>query len=53
MPFKYVQGDDGKPIMPNVRVAVPESQHAIVLISRQGMLRLLVDDMDKGIGDLL
>ncbi|KAK0256732.1 hypothetical protein LTR91_000214 [Friedmanniomyces endolithicus] len=35
MPFKYVKGADGKPIMP------------------EGMLRLLVDDMDKGIDDLL
>ncbi|TKA70389.1 hypothetical protein B0A55_05610 [Friedmanniomyces simplex] len=35
MPFKYVKGADGKPVMP------------------EGMLRLLVDDMDKGIDDLL
>ncbi|EMC97514.1 hypothetical protein BAUCODRAFT_23790 [Baudoinia panamericana UAMH 10762] len=35
MPFKYVKGADGKPIMP------------------EGMLQLLVDDMDKGIEDLL
>ncbi|KAK5116703.1 hypothetical protein LTR62_007377 [Meristemomyces frigidus] len=35
MPFKYVKGEDGKPVMP------------------EGMVRLLVDDMDKGIGDLL
>ncbi|KAK0255329.1 hypothetical protein LTS09_009716 [Friedmanniomyces endolithicus] len=35
MPFKYVKGEDGKPVMP------------------EGMLRLLVDDMDKGIDDLL
>ncbi|KAK3074728.1 hypothetical protein LTR53_002603 [Teratosphaeriaceae sp. CCFEE 6253] len=35
MPFKYVKGSDGKPVMP------------------EGMLKLLVDDMDKGIDDLL
>ncbi|KAK3673788.1 hypothetical protein LTR78_006342 [Recurvomyces mirabilis] len=35
MPFKYVKGKDGKPIMP------------------EGMVKLLVEDMDKGIGDLL
>jgi len=35
MPFKYVRGEDGKPIMP------------------EGMVKLLVDDLDKGISDLL
>ncbi|RMZ02108.1 hypothetical protein D0860_07349 [Hortaea werneckii] len=35
MPFKYVKGEDGKPVMP------------------EGMVKLLVDDMDKGIDDLL
>ena len=35
MPFKYVKGADGKPIMP------------------EGMVKLLVDDLDKGISDLL
>ncbi|KAK5701592.1 hypothetical protein LTR97_004407 [Elasticomyces elasticus] len=35
MPFKYVKGADGKPMMP------------------EGMVKLLVEDMDKGIEDLL
>ncbi|KAK4549735.1 hypothetical protein LTR36_005036 [Oleoguttula mirabilis] len=35
MPFKYVKGADGKPVMP------------------EGMIQLLVSDMDKGIDDLL
>ncbi|KAK4575309.1 hypothetical protein LTR86_001162 [Recurvomyces mirabilis] len=38
MPFKYVKGKDGKPIMPE---------------EFKGMVKLLVEDMDKGIGDLL
>ncbi|KAK5112197.1 hypothetical protein LTR85_011630 [Meristemomyces frigidus] len=35
MPFKYVKGADGRPVMP------------------EGMIQLLVSDMDKGIDDLL
>ncbi|KAH9810038.1 putative SAM-dependent RNA methyltransferase [Teratosphaeria destructans] len=35
MPFKYVTGEDGKPIMP------------------EGMVQLLIDDMDKGLDGLL
>ena len=52
MPFKYVKGKDGKPIMPDVRYDM-EISSILVLSMTQGMVKLLVEDMDKGIGDLL
>lgn len=51
MPFKYVQSDDGKPILPEVR-----SVHVctmFILIVQQGMMDLLASDADKDILDLL
>lgn len=56
MPFKYVKGEDGKPVMPEVSSFA--SYNAKIKPCRtdstsQGMVKLLVDDMDKGIDDLL
>lgn len=52
MPFKYVRGEDGRPIMPEVSSVKPPCR-LWLLTCLQGMLKLLVEDMDKGIGDLL
>ncbi|PYH56379.1 uncharacterized protein BO96DRAFT_412532 [Aspergillus niger CBS 101883] len=60
MPFRYVKGDDGEPIMPKVRHGrenySPQSHHVsshdITDIS-QGMVDLIKKDADQGIDDLV
>lgn len=55
MPFKYVKGQDGAPIMPEVGrhrvlLCIPATSLTSLL---QGMITLLARDADKGILDLL
>lgn len=59
MPFRYVKGDDGEPIMPKVRpgrTSHPQrhqfSSHDITDKS-QGMVDLIKKDADQGIDDLV
>lgn len=55
MPFKYVRGEDGKPVMP--KVSCPVFHIALEILTKpnlvQGMLELLASDADKDILDLL
>ena len=51
MPFRYVKGADGMPVMPKVRR--PESRGAPYTdIAIQGMVDLIKKDADKAIDDL-
>lgn len=50
MPFRYVTGNDGQPIMPKVcyvhRSCIP------TWLTKQGMMELIKKDADKGVDDL-
>ncbi|GMF81971.1 unnamed protein product [Aspergillus oryzae] len=52
MPFRYVRGDDGQPIMPQVCTLsfLPLNDH--LLTDAQGMVDLIKEGADQGIGDL-
>jgi Uncharacterized conserved protein len=53
MPFRYVKGEDGMPVMPEVK---PCSLSSLVWSSAnvsQGMFELIQKDADRGIDDLL
>ncbi len=52
MPFRYVKGDDGKPIMPEVGQDVAAGCRAIRMLTPQGMVDLIRADADKAIDDL-
>jgi ribosome biogenesis SPOUT family RNA methylase Rps3 len=51
MPFRYVKGSDGKPVMPEVR----KSHASLPKLTDQyqGMLELIRKDAEKGFGDLI
>lgn len=59
MPFRYVKGEDGQPIMP--KVCAPISlDHVVFQIHRlcaylitQGMVELIIKDSEKSLDDLL
>lgn len=59
MPFRYVKGDDGEPIMPKVRpgrTSHPQSLHFSshdITDKPQGMVDLIKKDADQGIDDLV
>ncbi|EAT87533.2 hypothetical protein SNOG_05142 [Parastagonospora nodorum SN15] len=55
MPFRYVKGEDGRPIMPEAR-----KQHLLFQLGprftdiiRQGMVDLIIKDSEKSLDDLL
>lgn len=51
MPFRYVKGDDGKPIMPEVSFCfIPLS--FLFADKTQGMVDLIRKDSDKAIDDM-
>jgi ribosome biogenesis SPOUT family RNA methylase Rps3 len=51
MPFRYVKGSNGKPIMPEVSPALV-LQRYFQINSEQGMVDLIKKDSEKGFGDL-
>jgi hypothetical protein len=51
MPFRYVTGGDGAPIMPEVCTCTEESLNRRVNMA-QGMMALIEKDGDKGIDDM-
>jgi hypothetical protein len=53
MPFRYVKGEDGKPVMPEVSDASLPEAHMQFSYIPQGMIDLIRNDADKAIDDLL
>ncbi len=62
MPFRYVKGADGKPVMPEVSAfslitvllsGLPTCMQAGYLILEKGMIDLIKKDSEKGFGELL
>jgi ribosome biogenesis SPOUT family RNA methylase Rps3 len=52
MPFRYVKGADGKPIMPEAGPLSTGVLQRSVLTLVQGMVELIQRDADKAIDDL-
>lgn len=50
MPFRYVTGSDGQPVMPNVGII--HGYLELMLTEVQGMMELIKKDSEKGFGDL-
>jgi hypothetical protein len=57
MPFRYVKGDDGRPIMPEVRAYITQRiifcNNATCSHHRKGMVDLIIKDSEKSLDDLL
>lgn len=54
MPFRYVRGEDGGPVMPEVSMYTSLSlMFAVLMHFVQGMFELIKKDADKGLDDLL
>lgn len=53
LPFRYVKGSDGRPIMPEVRRVVSLPRSLMKLTRRKGMFDLIKKDADRGVDDLL
>lgn len=58
MPFRYVKGDDGQPIMPKVSLRssfehVTFQLEYLADLVLQGMVDLIIKDSEKSLDDLL
>jgi len=51
MPFRYVKGSSGEPIMPEVSQVLVLREYSLVN-TEQGMVDLIKKDSEKGFGDL-
>ena len=52
MPFRYVKGEDGKPIMPDVSCTPSPGRSLPTHNTAQGMVDLIGKDTDKAIDDM-
>ena len=55
MPFRYVKGTDGRPIMPDVSrcCTIVAVNLPLLIDAEQGMVDLIVKDSAKSLDDLL
>ena len=56
MPFRYVKDADGKAIMPQVSIRLPNPLSVVDKLTNRvlkGMIELIKKDSEKGFGDLL
>jgi hypothetical protein len=53
LPFRYVKGEDGEPIMAKVRLRLFQRPSDRADVIEQGMVDLIKADSKRGVGDLL